>query len=95
MGLAQEMLEPQNPGQDHHSPKNMSLQHCNKAVEQVETCAFPQAESAEGRSMSPWSVNDYLLIKNERNLRSCHQSDGQITGTTAECFNQINYVRSE
>lgn len=44
--------------------------------------------------MTAWSVNDYLLIKNERNLQSCHQSDWQITGTTGECFNQINYVRS-
>lgn len=69
MGLAQELLEPPNPGQDHHSPKNMSLQHCSKAVEQVEICAFHQTENAEGRSMSPWSVSDYLLIKNERNLQ--------------------------
>lgn len=66
---------------------------CSTATRQTGAGAFHQTENTKGRSVTPWSVNDYLLIKNEKNLQSFYQSDWQITGTTGECFNQINYVR--
>lgn len=94
LGLAQELLEPHTPWVGSSQPqKPAPVAPQQGRQEQVDTWAFHQTENAKGRSMSPCFLNDYLLIKNERNLHSCRQSDWQITGTTDECFNQINCVR--